>query len=435
MNVSNIVRPTALLLIILAYVFFVLRLFFFIAQHSENLLFWDEWDTVDSVIYQNDIGKLFRYQENEHRIGTGLILIKLLAQSTRWNTVVEVYGIGILLCIVTIISLFLKARIFGGLNYFDVIIPTIFLNTFQIENLLQGFQLTFILPLVFFLISLFILTLTESRTKRLVLLFMTLLSAYASFHGLFIGFIVGLYYALLVIKNGKISPGYGFVIVGVLAIIASYFINFNFQVSFFRLPSAWLVIPAYMANQINSFLGLWSEGIYRWIILVVSIICFMFLLKLMISRKMSFRKLFVILALFLYSFWFGISTAFGRWHFGVEQAHNTRYVTHMVPLFFGMYLTLQLIRNVFIRRTILLTYICVVIYFTQHDQWRVQYEADQYKQGISMWRNCYLQEKDAVACNRLIEFRIFPEDRINFLQEKLNELEEKKLNLFAYEVK
>ena len=71
------------------------RLLRFIGEKSVNVLFWDQWDFYDPLFEHKGLCELFRWQHGPHRMGIGLVLTKVVAELSRWDTVVDSFGIGV----------------------------------------------------------------------------------------------------------------------------------------------------------------------------------------------------------------------------------------------------------------------------------------------------------------------------------------------------
>src|SRR3990167_7719578 len=91
---AYIKKNLAVILIGATYIILGIKFFRFIYRFTSKLLFWDQWDIFDQVLFNNNFFQLFFYQHNEHRIGVGLILTKLLAKLSKWAPSYETILIG-----------------------------------------------------------------------------------------------------------------------------------------------------------------------------------------------------------------------------------------------------------------------------------------------------------------------------------------------------
>lgn len=81
------------------------------------------------------IAELFLWQHGPHREGLGLIADKFLFPLTRWNVRYESFLIGGCILTAMLLALRLKKQLFGRVDYWDAIIPLIFLTLAQYETM------------------------------------------------------------------------------------------------------------------------------------------------------------------------------------------------------------------------------------------------------------------------------------------------------------
>jgi hypothetical protein len=115
----------------------ILRLFSFISRYAVNILFYDQWSFYSPLFKYKNLWQVFSWQHGPHREGIGLIVTGLLANMTHWDSRADAFAAGVVLCLALLCAFILKRRLFGTLNYFDVIIPFIFLTLFQYEALVD----------------------------------------------------------------------------------------------------------------------------------------------------------------------------------------------------------------------------------------------------------------------------------------------------------
>ena len=112
-------------------IFIVLRLFLLIDKYSVNILYWDQWDFLDALFKNKGGWELFSWQHGPHRQGVGFFLTKAVADFSGWNTRVESFMIGSVLCCAALTAFFLKLRVTGYHSPLDVFIPLIYLTPLQ----------------------------------------------------------------------------------------------------------------------------------------------------------------------------------------------------------------------------------------------------------------------------------------------------------------
>jgi hypothetical protein len=113
--------------------FIVIRWFILINKYSINMLFLDQWDFLGGLFEKRNLWELFIWQHGPHRQGVGFFLTKIVADFSNWNTRVECFMIGIVLCFAALTAIFLKRKITGTLSVFDVLIPLLYLSPLQFE--------------------------------------------------------------------------------------------------------------------------------------------------------------------------------------------------------------------------------------------------------------------------------------------------------------
>src|ERR1700722_14135726 len=92
-------------------------------RYSVNILFWDQWDFYMPLFQNASFWSIFNWQHGVHREGIGLVLDKLVLYLTGWNSRAEaMFMVGALFA-ATVVALWLKQKLFGGLGYGDIVIP------------------------------------------------------------------------------------------------------------------------------------------------------------------------------------------------------------------------------------------------------------------------------------------------------------------------
>src|SRR3989344_2567953 len=127
---TYIKKNLALILIGATYLILGFKFFRFIWRFTGEILFWDHWDIYDYVLFNNNFWQLFFYQHNEHRMGIGLLIMKLLANLSGWNLKYETMFVGVLIFGSSILALQLKRRLLGRYEIYDIIIPFFSLNLY-----------------------------------------------------------------------------------------------------------------------------------------------------------------------------------------------------------------------------------------------------------------------------------------------------------------
>jgi len=136
---------------------------FFIYKYGVNCVYADQWEIVPlfDKLYSGTISftDLFA-QHNEHRILLPRLVMLGLGSLTHYNMVAEMYLSWFLLCIICFILFKLFVRLFGfSKGSVAKFVPVVWLvfGLRQYDNLLWGFQLTYFMVVLFFLLAVYLL--------------------------------------------------------------------------------------------------------------------------------------------------------------------------------------------------------------------------------------------------------------------------------------
>lgn len=420
----------------LTYLILGYRFFSFIIKNSVNIIFMDQWDAVNEVLISKNYLAIFLTQHNEHRIGTGLLLMKLLAYFSHWNNLAETVTIGLIIFLSSIIALLIKKKITKKIEIYDMVIPFIFLNLYQWDNLTWGFQITFTLPILFLFLALYLTTFANSIKRNIGLLVLVLLSTYSSFHGIFLGGIVGLFFLVNYFLNSKKQTKIQCLIFFFLTatIASSYFIGYHHagHLDGFRTKTThFQSYLQYINFQINSFIGNYSFDLYYYLIPLTGL-C-LFIVNLIKLFKSKFKiNYFIIFSLFLFSIAFTLSTAYGRVVVSVFQSQESRYVTLLIPFYLAVYLTLSMLKSN-CRNSLIIFTVFFYIYFSSLNTYLIYQHGLNKKKILNNWKECYLEQEDIKKCNLKYGFSVYP-DNIGGnkqLKEKFDFLKRNKLNIYS----
>ena len=206
-----------------------LNFFSLIIKYAVDMPFWDEWNASPYIIGNPPLSKILFAQHNEHRIGFGLLIMKMLASFSHWSQIWEIRFVAFLILSSTAALLLVKYKIDKKVSLLDLFIPLVMLNIFQWENLVWGFQIAFVLPLFF--LTIWLLTATNvknSAARNTILTMVSLLASYSVIQGLLLPFITILLVLFEWLRNRKGDKA-AFIAAAVNAlIIASYFIGYKF---------------------------------------------------------------------------------------------------------------------------------------------------------------------------------------------------------------
>ena len=438
-RVASAVRPSLFVLAIA--VVLTVRLGAFIWRYSVNVLFYDQWDFLTSFFdHDPSVAELFFLQHGPHREGIGLIADKFLYPLTGWNVRVESLMIGGCVAAAMALALLLKKRLFGRLDYWDALIPMIFLTLAQYDTFLfapnpaySGF------PVLLLMLTLLALLQRNDVMKYGAVLAINYLLIYTGF-GVFMGVVtIGLFVVLCYRRwRGFVVMPLAIPIVGLLIAcvsFASFFLHYTFQsaVDCFVFPDprpgnyAWFEALLF-ANV---------TGVRSPILLVTALGTILFLFAIFVfgvqlkglTRVGALNQTALTIAILSsYSLLFAVNTAVGRVCLGLPgAAQQTRYTTLLIPAFLAMYLYLRAAPPGRIRTIALAVLVVVLIPGHVHVNQNAAYYADKKR----AWVACYRETEDIGACDALTRFRIYPDPQRTRLKEKLDYLKIIQANLFA----
>jgi hypothetical protein len=416
------------------------RFFQFISTYSVNVFFDDQWDFL-SLFFRGSptLAQLFFLQHGPHREGVGLIADKFLYSWTRWSVRAETWMIGSCIFAAMLVAVLVKRKLFGRLSYTDSAIPLIFLTLVQHDTLIvtpnpaySGFPLLFIL--------LYCLALTQD--KYLVRYGLVLLINFPLIYtglGVFMGpvtigvFAVELYWSARRMSSVPLAAPVGALVLAG-ASFGSFFIHYTFvpAVDCFEFPHRDLMsYPWFMALMSSAFLGLrvpvWLATAAGSVILFCGAAACAAQVRRLAGGVPPGDAL-VSAVLIGYSLLYAASTAVGRVCLGLpETAQSSRYATLLIPAFLGLYYYLLSLSSGTLRRAALALFVMAVIPGCLRVPWYFHLFVDQKR----AWAACYVQTESIASCDQATHFRIHPDPQRAGLQEKLDYLKQRRLNLFA----
>lgn len=412
------------------------RLFWIVERYAVNILLGDQWVFDDATLFQkHSLLQIFRWQHGPHRQGLGGILSNFIGPLIRWNSRYEAFGIALALCIAAVLALWLKQRLFGKLQYSDVIIPLFFLTLSQYEVMLGPANPSHgPLPLLLFVIYCLALTIGNPLRRYGALLLANFFLIYTGF-GLFAGFITPVITFIEFTRTRKREA----LIATTIAVIslASFWIGYhpNPAVDCFsprlRNPFYYGLFVAFM---MSSFAGTYPSYqlvpailLGSGLLIVVVIVSGYFFVR-------YFRRggplTTVIFALLSYSLIFSVATAYGRVCLGLGAAQGSRYMTYLILCFLGLYLAamsarVRLERNIFV---VLLLVLAVRSSMINSAEYAFIKNLSSKREA---WKQCYLATGNISQCDLKTQFAICWTPEPSDLQDKLNFLQRKHWNLYA----
>ncbi len=394
----------------------ICRHFFrFVVSNAVNVPFWDEWDVGSLLIGNASLKELLLSQHDEHRIGVGLLLMKGLARLTNWSQTVEIYVTATLIFAAAAGLVLLRYKTAGRISVLDLVIPLTVLNILQMENLIWGFQLMFILPLWFAVLWLLVVNLCPGnlRTRRNVALtVLSLLSAYSSLHGLLLPFITALFLVFEHREEKQATPQWIAFTAANTLIIASYFVGFarDFQVSPASRLSANMVVY-FMAAISKGFFalgaGIFSPGPATTPLAFVLVLATLLAGTIGVAGLRSSDRRNALTGTFLvgYGVMFALLITLGRSSFGANQALSSRYVSYTMLVPVGLFFVFSDLRYGSYFKTAMLGYLLFSTVAQDRSIWSA---ADYVTEHKKMVLECYVhaEANGSRTCFEL--FQLYP---------------------------
>jgi hypothetical protein len=422
------------------------RFFWIIDRFAVNLFTWDQWGFNDATVFQqHSLWEIFRWQWGPHRLGIAGVLSKILEPLSHWNTRSEAFGVGVVICVATLLALHLKKRLFGRLGWEDLIIPLVFLTPAQYEVVIAGEPpASFAVPLLLLIAYGLSWTVKAPAWKYACVLAANFFLIYTGY-GIFMGPITVLLIAMEWFADRTATRIHASAFAIAVASLGSFFIDYR------RLPTMGCPIPLkgellgrfwFLAIMFANFLGLKvSQAIALSIAAGSVMAAATFIAALFFSRRFFVRsqssEIRIVPFAFLgYSLVFCTVAAAGRGCLGLGLAESSRYVTPLIVGFFGLYLGALSMENRGWRSayTALLLAIALMSSAQIHTQDRLRMNS--YSAAKRAWRDCYLSSADVQACSAATHFYVIPRLDRTFiddarLQQKLEFLKRNRLNLYS----
>ncbi|TMB45862.1 MAG: hypothetical protein E6J55_03915 [Deltaproteobacteria bacterium] len=416
------------------------RFFRFIARKQVNILFRDQWDYYNPLFQGASVWTLFRWQHGPHRLRVGGILTGLVADLSRWDSVMDAVVAGVVVVLCVPVALLVKARLSGRIDLWDALVPLLFLT-------LRSFEIFVItpdmshgpVPLLLLMLFGLCLTLPGLYLRTAGLLALNALSVYTGFGillGLITPFLIAIEAGRRAVDGRECVPFLALCVVVAVATLAAFMVGYRYTTAVacfeFPHPRPWEYFP-YAALMLSLPFG-WLGKTKISVLLGLGTLATLLALVVTAARRAGSRDASGTSSAVLLTF-AGFTTLFvanatvGRICQGVETSQASRYVLYLVPGLFAIYLALRL-GGGWARRLATVAFAALLITgeLRVHAQYRGLLRG--FCGGKARWRACYLQRADIAACDRLTHFTVHPSPQAAGLDWKLDYLKRRRLNLF-----
>ncbi len=438
-------RPWPIIFITFASAIFTCRHFALIHYHAVNILYWDQWGFFDPLFIGKRWWELFRWQHGPWRQGVG-ILSYLLAEQTRWDSRAESFFIGFLVLMAMLAALWLKRRLFGKFEIYDIAVPLIVLTTTQFQTYVGAVNSA---PTAFpmFLIVLYCLAWTvKRRLLRNVLVLALNFLLVNTGYGLFIG---GITFALFAIESWNHRQQRFDFLGSVLALIVSaitatqFFSDYNlehFNGSVEHRTSRIWDYPLFASFMLGRFIRPYPNRI-AWFtylamafgigLLLLATIALLVHLRQILNKKCPDHEINLVITILLgYGLLFVGNAAWGRAGMGLNGSQSSRFMTLIIPLALGLYFHLLTLKKERIRQFALAAFLLLLL--PGHLPLRLgeNHPATYFSQNKQVWKDCFLRIEDRNHCDQLTGFAVIDFMDPAVLQRRIEFMKRNRLNLY-----
>jgi hypothetical protein len=333
----------------------------------------------------------------------------------------------------------LRQKLFGSLDYSDIVIPCLFLTFAQME-VLVGEENPSYSAIPELLIGLYCLVwiLPKPIARYVAVLVLNFLLIYTGF-GFFMGVVtIGVLLFDLRRAFRTESESSSFPVVALLlatASLAGFFYHYRWDtaVSCRILDSPPLHYPWFIGLMMAYFLGLRAVVLASAVGIFLALVAFAILIwhgvRLWRNREWSAADLTVVILL-SFSLIFAANAAVGRVCLGMpEAAQFSRYMGLLVPAFLAIYFHLLTWRKSRFRTVLLAVFVIALIPGTV--RMPNGYSPQVVSDGKQAWKTCILQTGNISYCDHATGFPAYPDPRRTQLLEKLQFLQKNRLNLYS----
>jgi hypothetical protein len=422
---------------------------YLINRYSVNMLFWDQWDLFDAFIKKANFWELYNWQHGPHRQGIGFLLMKLTNHLSGWNTRVDCVVIGIITSLSAITAILLSKRITQqkALTWMDGLIPLIVMTPLQYGIVVNTPNFSHgAIPLLLILLLACAFQIPFSKRRYAAILVLNALAVYSGM-AVFVGLIVPV---LLVVDAWRLHQQQQKKLCGVtlgavmlsLATLAAFFTNYRFNpaIDGFEFPiSEGRLYAHYVALALSGFIGMRHDpGLLALMVGYCLLITFLAILwvaaktLLIPSRNLTFPDYArsQVLVLFIgFTLVFCGNAAIGRIFLGRTAGQASRYIPYLIPAFLALYLFYASL-PMRIRWGGSLVYMMIMIAATHMLSSADLADMQFYYRIKTHWKTNYLRTRSIEQANQAAGHPMHPNEDATGLQEKLDFLEARHLNLF-----
>jgi hypothetical protein len=420
----------------------VFRFFWCIHRYSVNLFFSDDWVYFDVLSQRLSYWQMFVMQHGPHREGVGMVLASYLLRLSSWNSRVEAYLQGTVIVAAALLALWLKVRIFGPLQFADLIIPLMFLSLAQWELLAGGpgpSPQAFPLMLIMAYCLAWLQRNSGCRLASVVLInFLLIFTGYGIFIAGITILLLGVEFCrgLQLREKQRIVSSLSALLVA-LASIALFFRGYVFSpaAECYRFP--WgnpLNYPVFIAMMLARFVGIKHQAVLATMVglaLLTALIGLVArhasrILRLTFSSDNATRTIFILGG---YALIQATAVAIGRICLGMETSQSSRYMTLLIPAFLSLYFGIVAgpAAHKWRKAALALLFIGVLAGSIQ----RNHKELEGVAKARETWKECFISRENVDFCTAITGTEIYLPTQHRQLMRKLQYLKTNRLNLYS----
>ena len=416
------------------------RQLMFVNTHAVNVLYWDQWDFYRPLFENQGWWETFTRQHGPHREGLGLVLTRLIADASGWNSRWEAFAVCLIMIGAAAAALVLASR-FGTRSRPILLaaVPLLFLNTHEYEIYVGAVNLSYAAVPMALLMAYCLSWFLRGRALRLgavtALTFMLVFTGFGMFAGL-------LTPPLLALEAGQAWRAgerrhAAWVALALALACASWALfarGYTFQpaVAGFRFPyehpAQYLLFIARMLGHFYGAPLLSAPEIALGLAVAAALVA----IAAWNGARCAVRGVekdprgVVLFCLSAFSILFCVNCAVGRVFMGPIAPYSSRYDALLIPAGVAILLQAAALAQRRPFRWTALAYTALLVPATAVARPYEVWGANWYTEGRAAWKAEYLRTLDQAAADKAAHFPIYPGN----LDDRLEYVRQHQLNLF-----
>ena len=413
----------------------------FVDSHSVNILFWDQWDFYRPLFDGQGWWDTFAWQHGPHREGAGLVVMRILAGMSGWDSRWDAFAACLLMIAAAALGLRVALRMgIPGNSLALAAVPLLFLNVLQYETFVGAVNLSHgAMPMFLFMGYCLSWFARDERWRILNVSLLTFLLVFTGF-GLFVGFLTPVVLGLGCLQawRGGDRRRATLAIVGLAASAAGWALfarGYHFQpaVPGFRFPyekpAQYLV---FVGRMLGNFFGapmLGAFGMVLGLLVAAALvgICVRHGRRMIRADATGEPASIALFCLSAFSLLYCGNAAVGRVFMGDTAPLASRYVTLLVPAGMALFLEIALLGRRMPFGWPALAFAALLVPGTCFLRPLDVAGVNWYSLGKANWKAAYLETHDEAKADKAANFQVYPGP----LGDRLKFLEERRLNLFT----